>query len=156
MSTYQPRHVSQRSPINVNAFRLKRYELRCAHPMEESGISEQQWITLLSQCLPLTNQDPGEHLVGFAILHYGADGTYLLASRWYGGNMLKHEAFTVTRRDDTVQVASLHDTRIVACVWELEVIAFERNAWVRTTMSKEGPGEDGFADYLQASFEGWV
>ena len=53
------------------------------------------------------------------------------------------------------RLESLEPTRIVACVWELEVIKFERDAWVRTAMAGLGRPESLEA-YFAAQMCGWV
>jgi hypothetical protein len=154
MLTYAPRRLESRSVLAVQGCRLKRYELRSAEQQSRAGFTDGQWQEALHGRL-LLNNDVREHRVGFAILHYGRDGDYLLASLWYGGNMLKHEAFALSSSGDSPYCASLSASRIVACVWELSVMAFERDAWVRTAMTHDGSSA-ALEDYLGMSFRGWV
>ena len=53
------------------------------------------------------------------------------------------------------RLESIAASRIVACVWELEVIKFERDAWVRTAMAGLGKPESLDA-YFAAQMSGWV
>lgn len=140
--------------ILTNGHRLKRYEVRAADADCQISLTEADWHGLLESYLPV-DADERDHRTGFAILHYALDGTYLLVSRWYGGNMLKHEAFDIDAAGNSLRLRSLHDTRIVACVWEFEVMAFERNAWVRTAMLNGGTPASLEA-YLGTHFTGWV
>jgi hypothetical protein len=105
-------------------------------------------------CLPAA-QDPLEHCAGFVIAHFARDGSYLLLSRWYGGNMLKHDLYEITESAGGWQARPLGFTGIVACVWELEVIAFERQAWVRKAMTNQGK-EGSLRQYLETVLEGSV
>lgn len=154
MFDYHPRPVQSLSPILIDDYRMKRYELSVAEPAVDKTFSDDNWRAFLAGCLP-RNGDAREHRVGFAILHYAQDGNYLLVSRWYGGNMLKHEAFTLTQAANGWSLDPLLESRIVACVWELEVMSFERDAWVRTAMAQHGSAPS-LELYLDSKFRGWV
>ncbi len=151
---YSPRPVEPKPPLSINGHRLKRYEVRAPGLDSYRNFTDAEWDELLHNRLP-NGADDQEHRVGFAILHHALDGTYLLVSRWYGGNMLKHEAFSIVSADNKQELHSLHETHIVACVWEFAIMAFERDAWVRTAMF--GGGAPRWLDsYLDSTFKGWV
>ena len=153
--SYQARFVASRVPVLVKGYRLKCYEMfHDAARWKEASIGTDGWPGLLGKCLSPT-EDADEHKCGFAILHHARDGTYLLASRWFGGNMLKHEVFMVQGPAGAARLESIAASRIVACVWELEVIKFERDAWVRTAMAGLGKPESLDA-YFAAQMSGWV
>jgi len=150
---YVPRRVKPRPVVSVNGYRLKPYEIYYA----EDGkirLQEPDLKSLISQCLPASD-DPLNHGVGFVMVHFARDGQYLLLSRWYGGNMLKHDLFEIKQMADGWQSTSLKSTGIVACVWELQVVTFERQAWVNTAMA-EGGTECSYDRYLNTVLEGWI
>jgi hypothetical protein len=151
---YSPRSVEPKSTLSINGHRLKRYEVRAPGLGSYRNFTDADWDELLQAYLS-NSADDRDHRVGFAILHHALDGTYLLVSRWYGGNMLKHEAFTIVSAGNQQQLQSLHETRIVACVWEFAIMAFERDAWVRTAMLGGG-GPPCLNSYLDSTFKGWV
>jgi hypothetical protein len=150
---YVPRRIKPRPVVTVNGYRLKPYEIYYA----EDGkirLQEPDLLSLISQCLPASD-DPLDHGLGFAMVHFARDGQYLLLSRWYGGNMLKHDLFEIKQKAGGWQSSSLKSTGIVACVWELQVVTFERQAWVSTAMA-EGGTEPSFDRYLSTVLEGWI
>jgi hypothetical protein len=106
--------------------------------------------------------DPDEHALGFAILHQAKDGEYLLLSRWYGGNMLKHAAFMIKRSPDgQASLEPLAATGIICCVWELELMKRERDFWLQTMMQPAPDSSSKSCDhsrqlYLSLHWEGWV
>jgi hypothetical protein len=100
---------------------------------------------------------PGDHGLGFLILHYGMDGDYLLVSDWYDANMLKHRVRGAeTGADGSVTFMPLAQRDLIACVWELEVIKFERDAWVRTVLARGQLDQAGLDAYVGSTFSGWV
>ncbi|NIF18156.1 hypothetical protein F3J43_14220 [Pantoea sp. Cy-639] len=75
--------------------------------------------------------------------------------------MLQHRVYKcVVDNRKLTNVASLAETGIIACVWELEIMKFERDAWVRTMLNASPkavrPGTDDVQAYLQSTFTGWV
>jgi len=81
------------------------------------------------------------------IIHEGRDGCFAIISWWTGGNMLQLFAYIA---DEQVpdQFHLISDKGIVSCVWEMAVLWFERNAWVRKVlMQPESP--DALNQYLQ-------
>ena len=151
---YAPRAVKPRPLILVNGYHLKAYELYYQAPVSGFRLDEPELRRLVGQCLPAA-EDPLEHRAGFVITHFARDGSYLLLSRWYGGNMLKHALFEITESGGGWQIKSLGSTGIVACVWELQIIAFERQAWVSKAMTHDGR-EGSLRQYLNTVLEGSV
>ena len=151
---YGPRRVWARPLVTVGGARLKPYELRFAGLLAGPEPAPLDWAALLARRRPRPD-DALDHAVGFAIMHYAKDGDYLLVSRWHAGNTLKHEVWTVGTSDEGWLLTSLLETRMIACVWELEIIHFERNAWVRTAMAKDGSAA-AIEEYLQTTFSGWI
>lgn len=151
---YFPRWVEAGKLIALNGYRLKPYSMYLSPGAAKEVLSDSDLENLLKRCL-LPSADPLDHGIGFVLVHYARDGNYLLVSRWYGGNMLKHELFVLSRTAQGWQAEPLVSTNIVACVWELQVITFERQAWVSTAMTKGGT-EDSFESYFRMVLEGWV
>lgn len=116
MFEYLPRRLQVMPPMSINLYRFKPYNLYFSDSGNIPEISEQEWQALLASRLP-TNDDPREHCSGFTIMHYAQDSSYLLISRWYGGNMLKHEAFTLAKSSSGWYPKPLLESRIIACVW---------------------------------------
>lgn len=151
---YLPRWVEAGKPVSLNGYRLKPYSMYLTDKKEKTALQDSELHSLLQTCLP-PSPEPLDHGVGFLIVHYARDGDYLLVSRWYGGNMLKHELFELLSDPGGWRAEPLRSTNIVACVWELQVITFERQSWVCTAMAKGGT-EASFESYLNMVLEGWV
>jgi hypothetical protein len=152
---YQPRQVRFHGTLTLGRHRLKRYLIASAARQTHPQPDEAAWRALLA---PVVTQDswPNDHGIGFAILHFADDGDYLLLSTWCDANMLRHHVFTVTQQHGEWQRQSLADSRIIACVWELEVMVQERRRWIEQVMVSPQMQEKNVVRYLSGGFEGWV
>ena len=92
---YFPRWVEAGKLIALNGYRLKSYAMYLSQGAAKEVLSDSDLQNLLKKCLP-PSTDPLDHGIGFVLVHYARDGNYLLVSRWYGGNMLKHELFVLS------------------------------------------------------------
>jgi hypothetical protein len=82
--------------------------------------------------------------VALLIAHEGREAGFALVSWWVGENMLQHHVY-VAAGDDPVAFEYLSPAGVVACVWELAVLAFERQAWVDTVLANPaGPDLDAY------------
>ncbi len=149
---YQKREVSFLGSQTVGTTQLKIYYLtsdkRKSQPVPETE-RQRQW---LAQGLDEADFN-GEHHIGFAIIHAADDGDYLLISTWCDANMLRHRVFTI---GDDGRLQSLEKTKIIACVWELAVMFYERNCWIEQVMISETLNEANVQRYLQKGYSGWV
>ena len=76
--------------------------------------------------------------VGFLGVHDAVGGCYIFVDWWADENELFHRPFVAPAENPDAFVAMSEGS--VACTWDLAVIAFERDAWVREVLdSPEGP-----------------
>ncbi len=153
---YSPRQVIAFPAIQVKGRDLKVYGVfssseRIAEFPDLSYLGDSV-AELVSKC-----EGEDDHGIGFVILHLAKDGDYLLLSQWRDANMLQHQVYqgaVVERRLSGMR--SLAASAIVACVWELEIMKFERDAWVRTVLSVGANDAATRKLYLDATFSGWI
>lgn len=69
--------------------------------------------------------------VGFVILHAGKDAIWLLIDLWHN-ELIYHTLFRAELESPSV-FAPVGSGGLAGCVWELRVIAHERNAYVRSS-----------------------
>ncbi|WP_409525699.1 hypothetical protein [Nitrincola sp. MINF-07-Sa-05] len=87
--------------------------------------------------------------IGVIIIHEAREGVFLLISWWVGENMLRHHVF-LSPGNEPHDFVSLAPSGIVACVWELAILAFERRAWIDAILNNpNGPDTE---QYLASTF----
>ena len=154
--TYSPRLVTALPPLDVNGRILKTYGMFVA-PERAAEPPAPEWLRRQAAAILREPPQEADHPVGFLIMHYGLDGDYLLVSQWYDANMLKHWVRgSVAGSGGATTFAPLAQPDLVACVWELEVIRFERDAWVNTVLARGRLDRATLDAYLATTFSGWV
>ncbi len=101
--------------------------------------------------LPTPAVDVNRYGLGFLGIHDGRDGNFVFVSWWQNENELQHRVFFSTPEHPArLRPATPKDP--IACVWDLSVIAHEREAWIRHMLAKPS-GVDAEA-YLADAFSG--
>jgi|TARA_R110002073_G_scaffold45053_2_gene124637 hypothetical protein len=93
--------------------------------------------------------DPLDAPVGFVIAHVAREAVFYVVCWWNDENMLRTAVYRGSLEAPLV-MESIADTNIVACVWELEIISFERDQWVDKVLK---PKKLSLADYLNTHYE---
>lgn len=151
MKPYRPRHTWFVHSQETGPWTLKVYAMTAAQfalgqqPELSTGILEAA-LQYASKQIEKENfmKQPGNTAPhGFLTVHEGQEAVWLLIDLWRD-DILHHHLFHASLASPT----SFHPKPFsgsAACVWELEVIQHERNAWVRHVLSKpEAPDYDKY------------
>ncbi|WP_037066628.1 hypothetical protein [Pseudonocardia acaciae] len=91
--------------------------------------------------LPQPARGPDRYGIAFLTVHEGREGAWALLDWWVNGNQVHHHLFGAAV--DTPSELRPVGTGLMACTWELAVLAFEREAWLREFTAEE-PSEDRY------------
>jgi hypothetical protein len=103
-------------------------------------------IEMASAALPARALAPGRPGAGFLIAHQGKTACYTVLAWWDRENELPLRVFVNPNGQGDVWRQNAGDESV--CVWDLEVIWAEREAYVRTVLS---PGAADVEAYLERS-----
>lgn len=148
---YKPRKIDFHNTIRVNNWQIKVYKFTFRETFQADEILEKA-IAKLPEWLETAKTLNFEiYHIGFLMIHEGRDGIWCILSWWLGENMLRSLTFSTS-------TASPNDFTLnpqkggMVCVWELEVINFERKMWIEHILKKaENPD---FAGYLNEKMSG--
>lgn len=144
---FRPRVITALPAVDVDGFHLKRYAVAPAgSAFDETRFSGA--VDGLTASLPQVDIARGCPGAGFLILHQGVTGDYAILSWWDRENELPTHVWI---RQGQVW-APARDAESF-CVWDLELIWFERNAWIETVLSGMSL-DDGLARYRRHIFPG--
>ena len=68
------------------------------------------------------------------IVHEGREGCFAVLNWWIGENMIQNYAYLLPYGKNSFDCVSTNG--LTMCVWEMEVMFHERNAWVQHVMQK--------------------
>ena len=138
---FAPRPLSYLGLREVSGFRLKVYAITYGDRPLRADHFDRGFATALST-LPQPAVADGRPGVGFAVLHQGRTGDYVILCWWDRENELPTRIFLAD--GDTWRPALGGES---FCVWDLRVIWWEREAYVGTVLADSS---DGVAAYLAA------
>ncbi len=148
---YVPREISPLGLIGVDAWRFKLYGIHAPGRLAPGWGWEPAVRDLARARLDEPGGHPERYGVGFVIVHHGREADFVLIDWWVGENMLENHVHVCIPGDPSVHERG-NPTGLSACVWELRVMAFEREAWIETVLANpEGPDLDA---YLERRLEG--
>jgi hypothetical protein len=132
MYPYEPRPIRFHGLRDVDAWRLKRYSIVYGGGAVDWAAFEPAHA-LIDAALPrpaVTAARPG---VGFVIAHQGRTALYCVLGWWDNENELPLRVFVRALEDD-VSWRPARESESV-CVWDLQVISFEREVYVATLLA---------------------
>jgi len=144
---YKPRHVRFIRSEDVEGWQLKLYGIAVngQEPRPEFVAATRD---LAARVLPQPPAGEDHYGAGFAIAHDARSVGIALVYWWKSENEL-HQRIYVSPKDDPTAFIQV-ENQPAGCVWELEVVDFERRAWLEDVLSNpSGPDLDA---YLGRSF----
>ena len=149
---YAPRAVR---PMGVQKFRgwtVKVYGIAYKGG-EPRGELVEAALEAARSTLPSPAVTDDRYGLGFLGIHDGRDSNFVFVSWWQNENELQHRVFFSTpERPRQLRPATTEDP--IACVWDLSLIAHEREAWIRHMLA-DPSGPDAKA-YLADALSGDV
>lgn len=143
---YEPRPVKYHGVIEHLGYRLKRYAIWLpGETFAEGRFRAGRGLVLSAVAEPaVTAQRPG---VGFLVEHQGRDADYVTLAWWDRENELPTRVIVCEEHGGWRPARDAESF----CVWDLQIIAAERDAYVETVLT---PGGGGVEAYLQRAWSG--
>lgn len=142
MHPFLPRPINFLGIEEHNGWRLKLYSILFETATLDRGAFA-PGLDLALAALPDPAVTAARQGLGFGILHHGRGGRYVILGWWDNENELPVRVFLHQFDEEGWRVARDGES---FCVWDLEVISFERDAYVATLLA-DPQLEAG--DYLQ-------
>lgn len=139
MESYTPRRIERHGTRTFGPWRIKVYSVQFgARPVDWAGFAPGMDAALRE--LPEPDEARGCPGLAFLIAHQGRTGDYTVIAWWDRENELPLRVF-VRRSGETWRPARGDES---ICVWDLEVLWAERQAWVETMLTPGGGGADAY------------
>lgn len=149
MEPYRPRRIRLLERWEPGAWRIKVYGISAEGAMPADGLVEAAKAAaarLLEEVASRT-----EHYgLGFLGVHRGRGVDVVFVDWWARENELHHHLYLAAPgRPSSLRRRKSHE--LFGCVWDLEVLAFEREVWIRCVLAH--PRSPRWDDYLSRALE---
>jgi len=145
MHPYAPRRIRSHGTRQASGWRLKVYSVVVDGSPPDWAIFEPS-LAFAVAALPSPAVVPGRAGLGFVIAHTGRGMWYTVLCWWDRENELPIRVWVAEQDGKPPQWRPAEGSESV-CVWDLDVIWHERQAWVRTLLA-EHPAPDAAGSYL--------
>ncbi len=118
-------------------WKLKVYGISYQRPLPRPELIEAAKRIARPHLLPVNGHK--HYGVGFLGVHDGRGANFVFVDYWADENELHHHVY-VSPSDKPELFEYVTPTGLIACVWDLRVMWFEREAWVETVLANpSGP-----------------
>jgi hypothetical protein len=150
-SEYTERVVRFLGVWDINGWKLKVYAISAKRTLADAEVVSAKIIQAGHDIAAevFTHQpEANSYGLGYVIFHEGIFATWLLLDWWADEIQLRHQLFKANALG--APAFERVTTDLIACVWELAIVAFEREAWVETML--RSPKRPDVLHYLDLHF----
>jgi len=148
--SYQSRTTRVLPTIQTNGWDLKRYAIlaKNRHYVPEITSSALDAAILRLPAAGKLGDTDGNHGIGFQIVHFAEAAVVSPVFYWMWGSVLSN---VTQMRADWGEPSSFTTgvSEVVGCVWEMEIVNFEIQAWKETMLSESGSASEKLSRYLE-------
>ncbi|MDT7603520.1 MAG: hypothetical protein QOF61_1517 [Acidobacteriota bacterium] len=140
---YRPRPIRFLEEWREAGWRLKVYGIAYREERPRAALIETA-KRLARQRLPQPAVTETRYGVGFVGVHDGRGANFIFIDWWADENELHHHVYT-SASDELEKFDDATPTGLSACVWDLRVQSFERDAWVEEVLQNaHGTSVEGY------------
>jgi hypothetical protein len=140
LEPYQPRTIQFVNLYNQQGWTLKIYSI--LHPDKTLNVHliETAKQTAL-EFLP-DSTEPGHYSVGFISVHQGKSYDFVTVGYWTYSTELQHQSYMKASSASATLTAL--STELSSDVWDIRLLAFERDAWVNEVLKASAPSAEAY------------
>ncbi|MBN1920021.1 MAG: isochorismatase [Anaerolineae bacterium] len=129
---YYPRPIRFLELWERAGWRLKVYGIAYQRPAPRPELIDAAKAVVYSHLIDPTALQEG-YGVGFLGINDGRGANFVFLDYWANENELHHHVY-ISPADKPEELIYATPTGIAACVWDLRVMCFERQAWLETVL----------------------
>lgn len=132
---YKPRPIRFLEIYEIDGWQLKIYSISTKNELVGEQLIENSKKNISLWLKNSENYKLETYQIATLILHEGNEGNFAIINWWIDENMLQNHVY-FSSFQNPYDFKNYSDKGIQTCVWELAVIWFERNAWVKHVLKK--------------------
>ena len=137
---YAKRTIRFLKTVEIGGWQLKLYSISYGKVKADEALLTAA-LDLAPKVLPAINENV--YGLGFMGVHDGRGANFVFIDWWQDENELHHHVF-ISSKEAPAQLEEKSHTGISACVWDLQVICFEKEAWLNNMLRADRPNSDGY------------
>lgn len=142
---YKPRPIRFIELWEESGWRIKVYGIAYNRELPRRELIESA-KKVARERLPQPANTPNRYGAGFLGIHDGRGANFVFVDWWADENELHHHVY-ISPSEQTQQLRYASPADAQACVWDLFVLSFERQAWLETVLTNPAGGD--IEAYLQ-------
>ena len=139
---YQARSIRFLDLVEQHDWRLKLYGLSYPSKTVDPALLDVAKTTAL-RFLPQPAVTPATYGVGFLSVHQGQSYDFATVGYWTHQTELCHQTY-MRSSSTSATLEPLSAGELSLDVWDLHLLAFERNAWVENVLKKDSADLEGY------------
>ena len=139
---YKPRPIRFLELWQPDGWRLKVYGIAHGKPVPRGELIDAA-KRVARAALTKDASSTDHYSVGFLGIHEGRTGNYIFVDWWADENELHHQVY-IGPSDVPTQLNDIPRNGPTACVWDLRVMAFERDAWLECILKNPRPDVEAY------------
>ena len=151
LKPFEERDVVRLESVNDQGWRLKRYAVLAdgrAFAEDVASAATDEALSRLPYAGSLENE-LGNHGIGFQIIHFAETAVVSPVFYWQWGSVLA-KPFQIKAQWNNPTVFEDGVDEIVGCVWEMNIVRDEVEAWTSTILGKSSDPLGQVPDYMNA------
>ncbi|MEJ2052499.1 MAG: hypothetical protein P8X42_01150, partial [Calditrichaceae bacterium] len=125
---YKPRSIRFLDYWSIGSWKMKAYGISYANEFPNKKLIQSAKEVTAARLLH-NSKNSKHYNVGFVGIHEGKDENFVYIDWWAEENELYHHIYTSTISNPE-RLEYKTPTGLAACVWDLALIRYEREAWV--------------------------
>jgi len=133
---YKPRKIEFQDLVTINDCKVKVYTITNRPEFESVQILENSIKELPNWILNIKNSTLPTYNNAFLIVHEAREGVLVLLNWFTGENMVETKIHFADFNNPSEIKPSIYNPKALVCIWELEIFAHERKAWIQHVLSQ--------------------
>ena len=142
MNPYQPRTITPLEFFEAKGWRFKIYSILYKDKPLDFALIEAAKETALD-FVPQPATTPKHYGVGFVSIHQGQSYDFVTVGYWAFESELKHQTY-MRPSSSSAKLETLTANELSMDVWDIKVLAFERDAWLKTVLQASKANLDNY------------
>ncbi|MCF6280473.1 MAG: hypothetical protein L3J14_09020 [Flavobacteriaceae bacterium] len=143
---YTNRKIEYLKNVSVNDCKIKIYTITNRGGFESKKILENSINKLPFWISDIQNSSLQTYNCAFLIVHEAREGVLILLCWWTRENMLETKIYFADFDNPSEINLSIYNPKQLVCIWELQIYAHERKAWIEHVLSH--PNSPKFEIYM--------